>query len=114
GEANALDRSNPNNERGIVCIAEHKWRIYGGTTGRAAHLFEYDPKTERVRSIARFPGGVGLAYGLVVLPDGSLICGTQADPTGIAVTIDAKAVGKLYRVTPAGEGAAKVEDLGVA
>src|SRR5262249_48422819 len=94
GEAIALDRVIPANERGIVCLAEHKGRVYGGTTGRAAHLFEYDPKKDHVRSIARFPGGIGMAYGLVALPDGSLICGTQADPTGIAVTTDPKAVGK--------------------
>jgi streptogramin lyase len=114
GESIALDRAIPANERGIVCLAEHKGRIFGGTTGRAANLFEYDPKTDHVRRFFRFSGGVGLAYGLVVLPDGSLICGTQADPTGTAVTTDAEAVGKLYRVTPSDEGRIKVEDLGVA
>src|SRR5262245_61690044 len=113
GEAIALDRAIPANERGIVCLAEQRGRVYGGTTGRAAHLFEYDPKANHVRSIVRLPGGVGMAYGLVVLPDGSLICGTHADPTGVAVTTDPKAVGHLYRVTPSDEGAAKVEDLGV-
>jgi sugar lactone lactonase YvrE len=111
GEAIALDRVIPANERGILCLAEHGGRIYGGTTGRAAHLFEYDPKTGKVRSLARFSGGVGLAYGLVVLPDGSLLCGTQTDPTGVAAQIDPKAVGKLYRITPADGGTAKVEEL---
>jgi sugar lactone lactonase YvrE len=114
GEAIPLDRAIPANERGVVCLAEHKGRIYGGTTGRAAHLSLYAAKANLVRSIARFPGGVGLAYGLVVLPDGSLICGTQADPTGVAVTTDPKAVGHLYRVTLSDEAAAKVVDLGVA
>jgi sugar lactone lactonase YvrE len=114
GTAIPLDRAISANERGILCLAEHKGRVYGGTTGRAAHLFEYDPKTEHARSIARFPGGVGLAYGLVVLPDGSLICGTQTDPTGIAVRTDPKAIGKLYRITPSDEGKVVVEDLGVA
>src|SRR5262249_18489416 len=88
-------------------------RIFGGTTGRAAHLFVYDPAKNQVRDLARLPGGVGFAYALIVLPDGSLVGGTQADPTGIAAATDPKAVGPLYRFTLAGDGAAKVEDLGV-
>src|SRR5579884_1042777 len=88
GEAIPLEKVIPANERGILALAESKGLIYGGTTGRAAHLFVFDPKTGAVRSLARLPGGVGFAYQLVVLPDGSLLGGTQADPTGIAVETD--------------------------
>src|SRR6185437_3918981 len=105
----------PANERGILCLTtDEKDRIYGGTTGRAAHLFRFDPQTNEVRSLARLDGGVGFAYQLIRLPDGSFIGGTQADPTGIAARTDPRAVGRLYRFTPAEEGPAKVEDLGVA
>ena len=115
GEGISLAQAIPANERGILCLAEDaKGRIYGGTTGRAAHLFVFDPRSNKVRSLARLDGGVGFAYGLIRLPDGSLIGGTQADPTGIAVHTDPKAVGHLYRFTPKDEGPAKVEDLGVA
>src|SRR5262245_61617057 len=76
GEAIPLDRALPANERGILCLAlDGKGRVYGGTTGRAAHLFVYDPEKDAVRSLARLAGGVGFAHGLVALPDGSLIGG---------------------------------------
>lgn len=115
GEAISLERAIPANERGILCLAVGgNGRIYGGTTGRAAHLFVFDPTTNEVRSLARLEGGIGFAYGLIRLPDGSLIGGTQADPTGIAVRTDPQAVGHLYRFRPAEKGTAKVEDLGVA
>ncbi len=40
GEGIGLERAIPANERGILCLTEgDKGRIYGGTTGRAAHLF---------------------------------------------------------------------------
>src|SRR5689334_16136865 len=68
GEAIPLDRVIPANERGILCLAKgHDGRVYGGTTGRAAHLFAYDPKTGQARDLLRLPGGVGFAYGLVAL-----------------------------------------------
>ncbi len=67
-----------------------------------------------MRSLARLDGGVGFAHQLIRLPDGTLIGGTQADPTGIAVRTDPKAVGHLYRFTPAEKGPARKEDLGVA
>jgi hypothetical protein len=115
GEGIGLERAIPANERGILCLtADDKGRIYGGTTGRAAHLFRFDPQTNEVRSLARLDGGIGFAYALIRLPDGSLIGGTQADPTGIAVHTDPRAVGHLYRFTLTDGGAAKTEDLGVA
>ena len=115
GEGIGLERAIPANERGILCLTEgDKGRIYGGTTGRAAHLFVFDPATKEVRSLARLDGGVGFAHQLIRLPDGTLIGGTQADPTGIAVRTDPKAVGHLYRFTPAEKGPARKEDLGVA
>ncbi len=115
GEGISLERAIPANERGILALnVDDKGRVYGGTTGRAAHLFVYDPAKGAVRSLARLEGGVGFAYGLVRLPDGSLVGGTQADPTGTAVHTDPKAVGHLYRFTPAEGGPARVEDLGVA
>src|SRR5438105_4147536 len=98
GEAIELDRVIPANERGILCLAEgNRGQIYGGTTGRAAHLFVYDPEKRAVRSLARLEGGIGFAYGLAALPDDSLICGTQADPTGTAYLTEPGAVGHLYR-----------------
>jgi hypothetical protein len=115
GEAIELDRAIRANERGILCLAlGDKGAVYGGTTGRAAHLFVYEPATNHVRSLARLPGGIGFAYGLVRLPDGTLVGGTQSDPTGIAVKTDPKAVGHLYRFTLQGNGPARMEDLGVA
>src|SRR6185437_6833421 len=97
GEGVSLERAIPANERGILCLTtDEKDRIYGGTTGRAAHLFRFDPQTNEVRSLARLDGGVGFAYQLIRLPDGSFIGGTQADPTGIAARTDPRAVGRLY------------------
>src|SRR5262249_26337877 len=114
GQAIDLDRAIPANERGILCLTfGEKGRVYGGTTGRAAHLFVYDPATNQARGPARLEGGAGLAPPRAPPPDGSLTGGTQTDPTGIAVQTDPKAVGHLYRFTPTGDGPAKVEDLGV-
>jgi hypothetical protein len=114
GTAVGLDRALPANERGILCLAVGaRGRLYGGTTGRAAHLFVCDTEKGEVRSLARLPGGVGFAYQLLRLPDGSLVGGTQADPTGIALQTDPGAVGHLYRFTAEGDGPARVEDLGV-
>jgi hypothetical protein len=114
GEGIGLDRAIPANERGILCLTfGDKGRIYGGTTGRAAHLFVCDPEKGEVRSLARLPGGVGFAYQLLRLPDGSLIGGTQADPTGIALQVDPAAVGHLYRFALDGGGPTRVEDLGI-
>lgn len=114
GLAIDLDRAIPANERGILCLTlDEKGRVFGGTTGRAAHLFVYDREKGQVRSLARLEGGVGFAHALLRLPDGSFIGGTQADPTGIALTTDPKAVGHLYRFIPGDDGPAKVEDLGV-
>ncbi len=114
GEAIDLDRVIPANERGIVCLTlDEKGRVYGGTTGRAAHVFVYDPATGAARSLARLQGGVGMAHNLIRLPDGSLLGGTQADPTGLALVTEPAAVGHLYRFTVTGDGPAKVHDFGV-
>jgi sugar lactone lactonase YvrE len=116
GEAISLEAVIPANERGIVCLWAEEGAVYGGTTGRAAHLFWYDPQTKQVASLARLEGGVGLSYALVRLADGSFVAGTQADPTGTAVATDPAAVGKLYRFTIEQKGltrTAKVELLGV-
>src|SRR5262249_50174251 len=98
----------------VLCLAlDDQGRIFGGTTGRAAHLFAYDPTKDEVRSLARLDGGVGFAYALIRLADGSLVGGTQADPSGIPVKTEARASGHLYRFILADSGPAKVEDLGV-
>lgn len=113
GEAIELDRAIPANERGILCLAsDDQGRIFGGTTGRAAHLFVYDPKVDEVRSLLRLEGGIGFAHALIRLPDGTLIGGTQADPTGIAMETDDKQVGWLYRFTPNKDGSVKADKLG--
>jgi hypothetical protein len=115
GEAIGLEKVIPANERGILCLTlDDKGRIYGGTTGRAAHLFRFDPRTNELRSLARLDGGVGFACQLIRLADGSLLSGTQADPTGIAARTNPNAVGHLYRFTVTEKGPAKMEDLGVA
>jgi streptogramin lyase len=111
GEAIGLETI-PANERGILCLLADGNKLYGGTTGRQAHLFAWEP-AGGVRILATLPGGVGFAHALVKLPDGSLIGGTQADPTGIALKTDPKAVGHLYRFTLKPDGPAVVEDLGV-
>jgi hypothetical protein len=114
GEGISLGRVIPANERGILALTvDDKGRVYGGTTGRAAHLFVYDPAKDEARSLARLKGGVGFAHGLVRLPDGSLVGATRADPTGTAVRTDPKAVGHLYRFVLTEGGPARVEDLGV-
>ncbi|MFN4260108.1 MAG: hypothetical protein ACK4RK_12500 [Gemmataceae bacterium] len=114
GQGIELNQAIPANERGVLCLTtDGQGRIFGGTTGHAAHLFSHDEKTGAARSLARLEGGIGLSYNLIQLPDGSLITGTQADPTGIATRTDPKAVGHLYRFTLSGNGAAKIEDLGV-
>ena len=111
GEAISLDAI-PANERGVVALAaDDRGRIFAGTSGRAAHLLVHDPATGVLRSLLNVPGGVGLTF--VRLPDGSLVAGTHPDQTGVAVSTDAKAVGRLYRVTVNGE-AFRIEDIGVA
>src|SRR5437660_11729905 len=73
GQAIDLDKAIPANERGILCLTQDaRGRIFGGTTGRAAHLFVYNPAKGDVRSLARLEGGIGFAHGLVRLPDGAL------------------------------------------
>lgn len=115
GQAIELDRVIPANERGILALAlDGKGRVLGGTTGRAAHLFLHDPDSNLTRSLVRLEGGIGFAHGLIVLADGSIIGGTQADPTGLARQTNPKAVGKLYRFLIPEQGPARVEDLGVA
>lgn len=114
GEPIELDRAIPANERAILTLAQGPGgMVYGGTSGRAAHLFAFDPVKGEARSLARLEGGIGFAHGLIVLPDGSLLAGTQADPTGVAVGTDAKAVGRLLRLVPS-PTSAKIEELGQA
>src|SRR5271166_3875645 len=50
GETISLDGAIPTNKRGILCLAlGADGQIYGGTTGRAAHLFVYEPARNEVR-----------------------------------------------------------------
>ena len=57
GQPIDLHRVVPANERGILCLAQGAdGRIYGGTTGRAAHFFVCDPAKGDVRSLARLSG----------------------------------------------------------
>src|SRR5258708_2791831 len=49
-----LARIIPANERGIVSLTtDDSGVVYGGTTGRAAHLFVYDPRLNAGRSLLR-------------------------------------------------------------
>jgi hypothetical protein len=112
GEGISLEGVIPANERGIMSLAvDDKGRIFGGTTGRAAHFFVHNSSTQKTRSLLRLPGGIGLVF--VRLADGSFIAGTQADPTRLAVTTDAKAIGRLLHLKLDGE-TLKTEELGVA
>jgi hypothetical protein len=114
GEAIDLDQVLPANERGILCLAvDEQGKVYGGTTGRAAHLFVYDPVKKQAHDLARLEGGVGFSYGLIRLGDGSLVAGTQADPTETAMRSEPTAIGRLVRFIPNGTNPATIEDLGV-
>jgi len=110
GEGVSLEGVVPANERGILSLAvDDKGRVFGGTTGLAAHFFVHDP-TGKARSLLQLPGGIGQIF--VRLDDGSFIAGTQADPTGIAVKTDPAAVGRLYRLKLDGD-TLKKEEIGV-
>src|SRR5690348_5748766 len=48
GEGISLDGVIPANERSIISlVADDRGRIFGGTTGRAAHFFVHDPTTQK-------------------------------------------------------------------
>lgn len=91
------------NEQGFTALT---WgpdgHLYAATTGRAARLLRYDVQRNEVATLDRLEGPVGFSYGLAVLPDGSLVAGTQADSSGLAPA-DTFTRGGLYRFAIEGE-----------
>ncbi|MGH9362057.1 MAG: hypothetical protein ACRD2T_09075, partial [Thermoanaerobaculia bacterium] len=66
GDAVPLDAL-PANERAVTALALVEGSLYGATTGRAGHLFVFDPRSRVVRGLHRLEGGVGFSFGLAVL-----------------------------------------------
>jgi streptogramin lyase len=73
-------------ERAITAVAiGHDGQIWAATTGAKAHLYAYDPATRKSTGhVAGMDVGVGMSHGMALTRDGSVIWGTQRDPTGLA------------------------------
>jgi sugar lactone lactonase YvrE len=52
-------------------------RIYGGTSGKRAHIFVLDPAWDQVFPLGHIPGEESIQHSLVAAPDGSLWIGTS-------------------------------------
>jgi sugar lactone lactonase YvrE len=111
-------------------------RLYGGTSGKRAHLFVLDPKWGHVFPLGNLPGQESIFHSLAAAPDGSIYIGTsllnqgRVDERGQDVLRRYKgfAGGHIYRYEPGKELAAQtrmqipdpsrpvpfVQDLGVA
>lgn len=115
--------------------------IYGGTTGEEAYLFFFDPETNKVRHLGKFPGQESIHHALVEDSLGHIYVGTgrnmfneielspggnwdQADVTlwnDIKKHFQANSGGHLYRYKPTESNSniklpemkAEVEDLGI-
>jgi len=55
--------------------------IYGATSGKKAHLFQFDPANNHVRPLGFLPTGGGVSNALVLAGEGSLYVGTGKDMT---------------------------------
>ncbi len=51
--------------------------LYGGTSGKRAHLFVLDPKWGHVFPLGHLPGEVSIFHSLAASPDGSIFIGTS-------------------------------------
>lgn len=51
-------------------------RIFGATSGHAAHLFVYSPATNQVKPLGVVPGAAGVHHGLAATPAGQVFLGT--------------------------------------
>ena len=56
--------------------------LYGGTTGRRAHLFVLDPKWGHVFPLGHIPGAESVFHSLAPAPDGSIYIGTSINNQG--------------------------------
>jgi len=57
-------------------------RLYGGTSGRRAHLFVLDPKWGHVFPLGHIPGAESVFHSLAPAPDGSIYIGTSINNQG--------------------------------
>jgi sugar lactone lactonase YvrE len=97
-----LDNPLPPGERAVRSLAV-RTRVFGSTSGLAAHLFTVEG--DRVVSLARLPDGVGL-FGLCVAGDGrTLYAGTAAAPDLPRKYVKPDRVGSIVRFQLAGDGA---------
>ena len=56
-------------------------RIYGGTSGKRAQIFAFEPSTNHLRPLGFLPEGNGVRNAAVVGPDGTAYFGTGLDMT---------------------------------
>ncbi len=85
--------------------------LYGGTSGKRAHLFVLDPKWGHVFPLGHLPGQESIFHALAAAPDGSIYIGTslfnqgRIDERGKDVLLRYKGYegGHIYRFTPGKE-----------
>jgi hypothetical protein len=85
--------------------------LYGGTSGRRAHLFVLDPKWGHVFPLGHLPGQESIFHAMAAAPDGSIYIGTsllnqgRIDERGKDVLLRYKgyAGGHVFRFEPAKE-----------
>jgi len=85
--------------------------LYGGTSGKRAHLFVLDPKWGHVFPLGHLPGQESIFHAMAAAPDGSIYIGTsllnqgRIDQRGNDVLLRYKgyAGGHIYRFEPAKE-----------
>ena len=85
--------------------------LYGGTSGKRAHLFVLDPKWGHVFPLGHLPGQESIFHSMAAAPDGSIYIGTsllnqgRIDERGKDVLLRYKgyAGGHIFRFEPAKE-----------
>ena len=85
--------------------------LYGGTSGKRAHLFVLDPKWGHVFPLGHLPGQESIFHAMAAAPDGSIYIGTsllnqgRIDERGKDVLLRYKgyAGGHIFRFEPAKE-----------
>jgi len=67
----------PSDESAVTSLAEGPdGSVYGGTTGRACHLFVFSPSLNRVKNLGKIDGHESIHHSLVVAADGTIYFGT--------------------------------------
>jgi len=85
--------------------------LYGGTSGKRAHLFVLDPKWGHVFPLGHLPGQESIFHSMAAAPDGSIYIGTsllnqgRTDERGkdVLLRYNGYAGGHVYRFEPAKE-----------